>query len=292
MTKEFNITGSCSPHRHYMADTSKKLGNTLDLIHRGAYFIINRPRQYGKTTAIYQLTEILRNQEEYLPILLSFENMGDLIFQSEALFCQTFVEKLRRETDKLNMAVLVAWVSNAKEDVIGMDKLAVFIEDFVCKVDKKVVIFIDEVDKSSNNQLFLHFLGVLRNSFLMRDQVPAFHSVVLAGVHDVKNLKLKLRPDEEQKYNSPWNIAADYKVDMNLYPDEIEPMLADYCQERGVTMDIAAIAEKLFYYTSGYPFLVSKLCKMLDEQIMPEKNTLTWEVEDIETVLKEMKYEK
>jgi hypothetical protein len=73
---------------------------------------------------------------------------------------------------------------------------------------------IDEVDKSSNNQLFLSFLGMLRDKFLLRNmgKDKTFHSVTLAGVHDVKSLKI--RPDEEQKYNSPWNIAADFDIDM------------------------------------------------------------------------------
>ena len=56
---------------------------------------------------------------------------------------------------------------------------------------------------------------------IMRDKQGmnyTFHSVILAGVYDIKNLKLKLRPDAEKKYNSPWNIAADFNVDMTLHP--------------------------------------------------------------------------
>ena len=72
---------------------------------------------------------------------------------------------------------------------------------------------IDEVDKSSNNQLFLSFIAMLRDKYLRRDigKDKTFHSVILASVYDVKNLKLKLRIDEERKYNSPWNIAVDFK---------------------------------------------------------------------------------
>ena len=83
---------------------------------------------------------------------------------------------------------------------------------------------IDEVDKSSNNQLFLSFLGMLRNKYLLRNEGKdyTFHSVILAGVHDVKNLKVKIRPEEEQKYNSPWNIASDFEVDMSFSKEEID----------------------------------------------------------------------
>ena len=58
------------------------------------------------------------------------------------------------------------------------------------------------------------FLGMLRRKYLTRRAEPTFQSVILAGVHDVKNLKLKMRPDAEHQYNSPWNIAADFTVDM------------------------------------------------------------------------------
>lgn len=76
----------------------------------------------------------------------------------------------------------------------------------ICKnVSKPIVLMIDEVDSASNNQVFVDFLAMLRGYYLERKEKPAFHSVILAGVYDIKNLKLKIRPQEEHKYNSPWN---------------------------------------------------------------------------------------
>ena len=99
---------------------------------------------------------------------------------------------------------------------------------------------IDEVDKSSNNQLFLSFLGMLRNKYLLRNAGKdyIFHSVILAGVHDVKSLKIKIRPEEEQKYNSPWNIASDFDVDMSFSVEEINTMLEDYVRNKHVKLDM------------------------------------------------------
>ena len=45
---------------------------------------------------------------------------------------------------------------------------------------------------------------------------------------DIINLKLKLRPDEEHQYNSPWNIAADFDIDMSLSAKQIAVMLDEY----------------------------------------------------------------
>ncbi|MCP4178820.1 MAG: AAA family ATPase, partial [bacterium] len=112
-----------------------------------------------------------------------------------------------------------------------------------------------------------------------------FYSVVLAGVHDVKSLKLKLGPGDEEKYNSPWNIASDFTIDMSLSPREIESMLIDYTAENKVKMDIKAIAERLYFYTSGYPFLVSKLCYIIDRDLN-EKKTQAWTDRDVENAVK------
>ncbi|WP_367277916.1 AAA family ATPase, partial [Clostridium sp.] len=174
-------------------------------------------------------------------------------------------------------------------DVESFKDLSKALTKFILKSEKKVVLMIDEVDKSSNNQMFLSFLGMLRNKYLLRNEGLdyTFHSVILAGVHDVKTLKIKIRPEEEQKYNSPWNIAADFDVDMSFSAEEIGTMLDDYVENKAVKLDKEYFSEKLYYYTSGYPFLVSKLCKIVDEKIMQE-DRLVWDKEYIDLAVKEI----
>jgi energy-coupling factor transporter ATP-binding protein EcfA2 len=287
MDKRFNITGNCFAHQHYMADVSRKLAQIQTMIDDGEYFIINRPRQYGKTTTLYTLAETLEKTSEYLVFNISFEGIGDVVFEHEKTFAPRFLKLLARSIKRSDpdMAVLLQTMATSVESI---DELSDSILDFVESVDKKIVVLIDEVDKSSNNQLFISFLAMLRNLYLSRGNAPTFHSVILAGVHDVKSLKLKIRPDEEEKFNSPWNIAAEFKVDMNLQPFEIKPMLDDYVAEKGVKMDTAAMAEDLFYYTSGYPFLVSKLCKIMDEDVLPTKDVKEWTEQDLEWSVKKL----
>ena len=101
---------------------------------------------------------------------------------------------------------------------------------------------IDEVDSASNNQVFLDFLAQLRGYYLERDHMPVFHAVVLAGVYDIKNLKLKLRSDEEHKYNSPWNIAAKFNIDMSFSVDQIASMLQEYESDKQTGMKVEQVA--------------------------------------------------
>jgi len=153
------------------------------------------------------------------------------------------------------------------------------------KSDKSCILMIDEVDKSSNNQLFLDFLTMLRDKYLDRNNGEdiTFQSVILAGVHDIKSLKSKIRSGKKAKYNSPWNIAVDFEVDMNFDPAEIATMLEDYRKDKRVEIDIPVLANKLHYYTSGYPYLVSKLCKIIDEKIVPARDDNNWYTEDVDT---------
>ena len=104
---------------------------------------------------------------------------------------------------------------------------------------------------------------------------------------------MKIRSDSKRHLNSPWNIAAEFKVEMSFLPSEIVPMLEEYIEERGIQMDVSVIAQQLYDYTSGYPFLVSKICKVVDEDILPQKpiKTKTWTKNDLSTAVHQIIHE-
>ncbi len=68
---------------------------------------------------------------------------------------------------------------------------------------------------------------MLRNKYLQRNagEDITFQSVVLAGVHDIKTIKIELDEKTIGQYNSPWNIATDFDVKMNFNPVEITTLL-------------------------------------------------------------------
>ena len=265
----FNTAGLCVPDKHYMVDISGKLAKIMEMIDKGDYFTINRARQYGKTTTLLLLARAL--PKDYTCISLSFEGVGDTMFASPASFCQRFllyISKILEITDKEFAAL---WKD---ETVTDFDLLGYHIEK-LC-VDKKIVLMIDEVDKMSGNEVFLHFLGMLRSKYLSNQAGMAntFHSVILTGVYDIKNIKLKminegahmLAAGENKLYNSPWNIAADFEVDMSFNPTEIATMLKQYDADHNTGMDIPAIAAEIYRFSGGYPYLVSRICKQIDRK--------------------------
>ena len=268
--KEFNTTAVCIPDEHYMVDLSERVQEIRKLVDDGKYFTINRPRQYGKTTTIDALCKVL--QTEYEVVSLSFAGIGNAGFRTEQSFVKAFARKLKREFQ--NGLVVPAGIKDQimeiisrKEEKAELDELFDLLQDWCYEEEKGIVLVIDEVDSATNNQVFLDFLSLLRDNYINRDTkgIKTFQSVILAGVTDVKHLKSKIRSEEKHKENSPWNIAADFTIDMSLSESGIQGMLDEYEADHHTGMDTAAIAKQIREYTNGYPFLVSRICQLLDE---------------------------
>lgn len=267
--KEFNVTGLCIPEKHYMVDISKKIIKIIEMVDKGAYFTINRPRQFGKTTTFNELTEELN--KKYIVVDASFEGIGDDIFETEEKFCKVIFEILAKSvkfTNKELYEKLKSYTNITK----NFNDLSENITSLIQGYNKDMILIIDEVDKSSGNRVFMQFLGVLRNKYLSMSARKdiTFKSVILGGVNDIKNIKLKIRDENNRAFNSPWNVAADFRIDMSFSFEEIETMLNEYVNETGITMDVNIMAMEIKNFTSGYPYLVSRLCKNIDEYLGKE----------------------
>lgn len=270
--REFNITGLCVPWKHYMVNLDSRLVQMKRMVDKGNYFVINRARQYGKTTTLAALAEYLK--EEYTVVFMDFQTIGNAMYENEDSFSRAFATCF---LDELHAMCLLAGeaVKELRRRLEDESRPFYLLHLFRCLTDlckqskKPLVLMIDEIDSAENNQVFLDFLSQLRNYYLRRERkgTAAFHSVILAGVYDVKNLKRKLRTDEEHKMNSPWNIAVNFDLDMSFSVDEIAGMLQEYEADEHTGMDVAEMAGLIYSETSGYPFLVCRLCKIMDEEL-------------------------
>lgn len=272
MKKTFNVNGICFEQEHYMVNLESRLIQIKELVDGGKYFVINRGRQYGKTTILWALREYL--QQEYVVLFMDFQQMSTASFQDEYTFTNAFLRSLLRmiRNKRMKIAGLDEGSIRAMEQASernGMDLQEMFEHlSVLCDMAQKpVVLVIDEVDHASNNQVFLDFLSQLRALYLARKIQPAFQSVILAGVYDIKNLKQKIRPDGEHRYNSPWNIAADFDVDMNFSIQDIAGMIREYEKDFHTGMNVLDIAGLIFEYTDGYPYMVSRICQIMDKQL-------------------------
>ena len=283
--RRFNVTGICVPEMHYMVDISNKIEQIFKLVENKDYFTINRGRQFGKTTTIGRLRK--RMPDDYICISISFQYSQDKMFADEEGFCQGFLNRIYRFLLVENKEEAKLW--NDKT-VTNLELLDYFITDRC--TNKKIVLIIDEADEASNNSLFVRFLKMLRDKFLIRNAGDdfTFHSVILAGVYDIRNLKQKMilagnyTPSEgESMHNSPWNIAVDFKVDMSFSAKEIETMLVDYENDHHTGMNISEIAKEIRNYTNGYPYLVSRICLLIETELNRD-----WTLEGVQEAIKIM----
>ena len=288
MGRKFNVTADCKPNLHYMVDISSRLAQMKGYVDRGEYFTINRARQYGKTTMLRAMKEYLK--DEYYVVSMDFQmQMSHAKFRDENTFSVAFAKAFIRTLRNLDADIpekmedaMKRLEAAAQECGAGLELVELFqyLSDICREADRPLVLMVDETDSAANNQVFMDFLAQLRGYYIDRDHSPTFQSVILAGVYDIKNLKRKFHPEEEHRRNSPWNIAVEFKVDMSFSAEEIAGMLEDYEEEHATGMDVVEIAGLLYEYTSGYPFLVSRLCKLMDEEIagsgnFPEKK-MAW----------------
>ncbi len=304
--KKFNTEGTCNPSQDYTVDITDRLNKIKLMIEAGDYFTINRARQYGKTTTIAALEKFLR--PEYLVLSLDFQDISFDNYKNEDSFSRTFSSLFidafnENEIDNTTGGLhplfdqLESLISD-EDKKVTLSSLFRVIKKICDLSTKPIVLIIDEVDTATGNQVFLDFLAQLRSLYLKRKKnstFKTFQSVILAGVTDVKHLKSKIRDEDQHKVNSPWNIAADFLIDMSLSESGIAKMLEEYEAEHHTGMNTKDIAKSIHDYTSGYPFLVSRLCLIIDERLVPDKfSSLSdaWSMQGIDEAVKVLLAEK
>ena len=262
---------------HYMVNIDNQLSQIKQMIDHGKYFVINRSRQYGKTTTLISLKSYLKN--EYQVIFLDFQYFNN--FQSTFKFVAKFLAYLsdyKFEDHSYNEWFKEHYektIKDPKDPMIDMGYLFDILSKFCMLVPKPIVLLIDEVDQFSNYNFIVDFLTNLRYQYISKiayENKTTFQSVILAGVQDLQTLKRRMRSEQESIENSPWNIATDFDIDLSLHPLGIANMLEEYKKDYSLTFDQKYFADQIYAYTSGYPYLVSKICEIIDLKISNDAN--------------------
>lgn len=95
MVKYFNTEASCKPEEHYMVKLDDRLAKIKRLlVDRKKYFVINRGRQYGKTTTLKALEEFLK--DDFIVLFLDFQQLGTEDFADESTFTYAFADVFLR----------------------------------------------------------------------------------------------------------------------------------------------------------------------------------------------------
>ena len=164
--RTFNVNGVCYPDEHYMVNLESRLVEIRALVDRGKYFVINKGRQYGKTTILQALGDYVC--QEYVILSMDFQQMSSASFQDEYRFADAFINSIWRlircgskKTDGVAEESALALEKMLEEKKGNIDLPGMFdgLSRLCASAEKPVVLMIDEVDSASNNQVFLDFLS-------------------------------------------------------------------------------------------------------------------------------------
>nr|VFK57193.1 MAG: hypothetical protein BECKTC1821F_GA0114240_101531 [Candidatus Kentron sp. TC] len=257
MPRRFNTAGPCLVEDHYMLPPETRAPQIRELIEGKHYFIVHAPRQVGKTTLIRNLSRTLTAEGKYAALTVSLES---------------FLEG-GPETVIPQMLQAIAWDSEyflpaecqppdaAKFTGNPLTAFQGYLSAWCAAIDRPLVLFLDEAD-SIPGPVLLSVLRQLRNGYTARPR-PFPHSVALIGLKDVRDYKIKIRPDSETLDTaSPFNIKVESLTMGNFTAEEVARLLRQHTEETGQEFEPEAV-EEICRQSGGQPWLANALASQL-----------------------------
>ena len=137
-----------------------RLDNRLEKIKEnfvdyGSYFVINKGRQYGKTTTRRALEEYLK--EYYIILSLDFQQLGIEDFADAATFAKAFAEVVLQTFDIMGISSEEEFLQplielTKKTEERNLKALFFALSKMCAKALRPMVLMIDEVDSASNKR--------------------------------------------------------------------------------------------------------------------------------------------
>lgn len=267
----FNTTGLCFPERHYMVPPLTRLKGVEKLIDLGQYFVIHAPRQSGKTTYAYALMHKLNQEGRYTVLMSSIQAaaMGKDPQDSMKIAAQCIEQSADYYLPETERPPLVSSYPTFPEN-----GLLRYIRDWAQQCPKPIVLFLDEVDSLLDDN-FLTLLYQLRSGFMERQNHAFPHSLALIGLRDVRDYKIRVRPNNESLgTGSPFNIKAKSFFIESFNFEEVKALLNQHSEATGQTFEADAIAE-IYRLTNGQPWLVNALAYEVVSEILDDDYSQT-----------------
>ncbi|MBN1350090.1 ATP-binding protein [candidate division KSB1 bacterium] len=186
-----------------MVDPLKRLTEVESLIRNKSYFVLHAPRQTGKTTFLHALARKLNTEGNYISAVASFERAGYRSITLEKA-TEVFIDSIHRASEFQLPAALRP--RNPKSGK-SLD-LSQYLAEWCKSQSKPIVLLIDEIDALFDDVL-ISVLPQLRDGCQARTAgFPS--SVALVGLRDVRDYKIRLRPETESLGTaSPFNVKAE-----------------------------------------------------------------------------------
>jgi len=280
MKKHFNIAGPCIQSQHYMLHFEEKYKEINDLVDSGIYYVLHAARQSGKTTTVQQLTKQINKAGNYYAFYCSLETVQPLPEPERGMPAILACIKMSAETYNLPSTEIFSNYKNEDFNIMIYQSLSAY-----CKIlDKPLIVFFDEADCLSEGTLII-FLRQLRNGFIEREQKPFPQSISLIGMRNLREYKSRYRTSESTGSVSPFNIITKSLTLKNFTYENIVALYKQHTDETEQIFETSAI-EKVYYYTSGQPWLVNAIARECIVEILKNDFSKTITAEMVEVAVK------
>ena len=256
----FNTEGPVRPDDHYAIPPLDRMDvdELLSLIRAKRYFVLHAPRQTGKTSALIALRDLLNSGEAgnfrcvHINVEVAQVARDDTASGIRAILSMMAARAFLLGDDFLrkswNEILAASDPNDALRDVLM----------HWCLADPTpLVLLVDEIDSLVGDTL----LSVLRQLRAGYEQRPEGfpQSVVLCGVRDIRDYRIRSSAGEVIAGGSPFNVAAKSLRIGDFTEAETRALMAQHTEETGQRFSSAAL-DSVWTQTRGQPWLVNALC--------------------------------
>jgi hypothetical protein len=239
-----------------MIEAATRLKGVEQLVDMNQYFVIHAARQSGKTTYLQDLAKRLNAGGKYYTLYCSLEGLQGVVDAEKGIPKIISIIK-----NSLFLRKLPHAAEFAKADYNDFtDLLRWTLTQYCMLLDKPLVILFDEADCLSEATL-ISFLRQLRYDYNERSTTPFVHSVALVGMRNIRDFKVRVRPDSESLGSaSPFNIIAEALTLKNFTKEKIAQLYRQHTDESGQQFETGAI-DLVWEQTQGQPWLVNAIAR-------------------------------
>ena len=262
----FNTAGPVRAEDHYAIPPLKRgnVAEILRLIRDKQYFVLHAPRQTGKTSALIALRDLLNGGGEGAPSGAGGFRCVDVNVEVGQVARDDVAEGMRAILSGLAGSARLLGDDFPKRTWPGVfeqsgpnDALKDLLIEWCLANPKPLVLLVDEIDSLVGDTL-LSVLRQLRAGYQQRPRgFP--HSVVLCGVRDIRDYRIKSSTGEVVAGGSPFNVAAKSLRLGDFTRRETRRLMAQHTFETGQRFTPAA-RRAVWEHTRGQPWLVNALC--------------------------------
>jgi type II secretory pathway predicted ATPase ExeA len=240
-----------------MIEAATRLKDVEQLIDMKQYFVIHAARQSGKTTYLNDLAGRLNASGKYHALYCSLEAAQGITDSKKGI--PSVIHCLKSALKYSSLPDIEKFAANVNYDEFTT-ALKDSLTDYCILLDKPLIILFDEADCLSEGTL-ITFLRQLRNGYNTRSWIPFVHSIALVGMRNIRDYKVKVRPDSESLGSaSPFNIITKSLTLKNFTKEEIRQLYQQHTDETGQVFEEVAV-ELVWQQTQGQPWLVNAVAR-------------------------------